>query len=353
MKVLIITGKLQKYRVPIFNQIVESGIDLTVAHSYKKMDDGTFSFKEIILEERKIGPFTKHRINLKKFCSNFDVVVATFYLQRISFMSLLFGNRSYKLAYWGIGVKASQNSSFDKPTLLNYLRYFIARKSDAMIFYTEYAKNKYIKKGIPSEKIFVMNNTVYVDKSLVNINQNKDIIVFIGTLNKSKKVFELLSAYKKVVNKIPSFYKLEIIGKGPDYNSVKSWVFQNDLQDKIIIHGAIYDSDLKAKILNKAICAISPAQAGLSVLEVMGFGVPFITHKQSITGGELLNITDGFNGLLFEDFEKIEAILYETYINKEKFLKMGSNAYEYYWNNRTSKQMVDGFIQTTKYLNNK
>ena len=352
MKILIITGKLQNYRVPVFNRIVErSSIDLTVAHSSKKMNDGSFLFKEVILNEIKIGPFTVHKGNLKKYCNQFDIVVPTFYLQKISFMSLLFGKRKYKLAFWGIGVKASQTSKFDEPTMLNSIRFWIANKSDAMIFYTDYARNKYIQNNVDKNKLFVMNNTVFVDNNLVNIDHTKTSIVFIGTINRSKRIFELLNAYKDVLdinNRIPA---LEIIGGGEQLQEVQDWVKLNNLEYKIFVKGPIYDLIEKSKILNRAICVISPAQAGLSVLEAMGYGVPFITHKDAITGGERLNINVD-NGVLFNSYSDLKDILLDISSNPLKYIDKGKSALEYYNNYRTYDHMVNGFLNTVEFLKN-
>lgn len=351
MKVLIITGRLQNYRVPIFNEIVKRGIDLTVAHSYGKLNDGTFLFKEVILDEKSYGPITKHKINLKEFCNAFEIVVATFYLQKLSFMSLLFGKRKFKLVYWGIGVKASQNSKFDTPTLLNKIRYIIANKSDAMIFYTDYVKDKYIKNGVNPDKLFVMNNTVFVNQDFVKTKiDERNNILFIGKLNKSKKIFILLEAYKKLLDMGYKPPIIDIVGVGPDFHLVKEWVMKYKLNNFITLHGAVYEDPKKAEIFNRALCVISPGQAGLSVLESMGYGIPFITYKDAITGGERLNITHGFNGILMDNFEEMPNILLDIMFNKIKFIEMGNKAKKYYLQNRSLDKMVEGFIETINYL---
>ena len=349
LKILIVTGKLQNYRIPIFNEIVKRGVDLTVAHSYKKLDNGSFLFNEVLLEEKSIGPFTIHKNNLYEFCSNFDIVIATFYIQKLSFMRLLLGKRKFKLVFWGIGVRASQNHRFDSPTFLNYFRYLVAENSDAMIFYTEYAKLKYVKRGIERDKLFVMNNTVYVNSELVKPNCKKTSILLIGTLNKSKKVFELVEAYRKVLSRNPMLQLLEIIGGGEDFEELAKWIVDNELSANIILHGPIYDEKEKAIILNRSICAISPDQAGLSVLETMGYGIPFITHKNSITGGERLNINNE-RGILFDDFKDIERIIEDVFYNQVHYLEKGVKSREYYNSYRTVENVVNEFFKVVKYL---
>lgn len=352
IKVLFITGKLQHYRVPIFNLIVKmSNFDLTVAHSSKKISKDTDLFKEVILDEIKISRFTIHKNNLVSFCNNFDVVVSMLYLQKLSFMRLLYvRNRKYKLIYWGIGLKASQKSEFDTPTFLNKIRFAIAKKSDAMIFYTNYAREKYIANNIDSEKLFVMNNTVQVNNHYIEEVNTKDCILFVGTLNKSKKIFSLLEAYKSALSKHGTLPRLEIVGEGVEYEDLKTWVNENNLFHKIILHGSIYNPNDLERLFKRTLACISPGQAGLSVLTSFGYGVPFITSHNAITGGERLNIKNNYNGILFKTNAELENIIMDIEINQNKYLKMGINARLFYLEERSPKIMAQGFIDAVKHV---
>jgi glycosyltransferase involved in cell wall biosynthesis len=352
-KILIVTGKLQHYRIPIFNLIADGkDMELTVAHSGKKIQEGGCLFKEVLLEEKEMGPFTIHKAGFFNFCNEFDVVVATFYVQKLSFMGLLFGERKFKLIYWGIGVRASQNSRFDGPTFLNYFRYIIANRADAMIFYTDYAVKKYVSKGIDGGKLFVMQNTVPVEYSYIDLNLERNIVLFFGTLNKSKKVIELLECYKIAHQKQSDIVNLEIVGGGPDYNRVRDWIEENQLSEKIIAHGPIHDERSKARLFNRALCCISPNQAGLSVLTSFGYAVPFATYYDSITGGERLNIINDYNGILFDDFSEMTDIILDISSNPDKYKAMGINARRYYEESRSPEVMVDGFFDAVKYVLN-
>lgn len=353
LKVLFITGQLKHYRIPILNRIVEmSKFDLTVAHGGKKISLGPDLFKETILNEKKIGPFTIHKRGLYDYCNDFDVVVCMLYLQKLSFMQLLLQrSRSFKLIYWGIGVKASQNSKFDSPTFLNNIRYIIAKKCDAMIFYTDYARDKYILNGVKAEKLFVMNNTVEV-KHLISETFQKQTILFVGTLNKSKKIFYLLEAYKKAFSKCDKMPNLDIVGEGLDFANVKLWVKNNKISNKVKIHGAIYNPKELEKLYKKALVSISPGQAGLSVLSSFGYGVPFITHKDAITGGERLNIESNYNGLIIDNYSELDNILIEIANNKDKYIEMGINSRKFYLNKRSPKIMAQGFIDAVNFTLN-
>jgi len=349
-KVLFITYKLQNYRIPILNIIGDQDdIELTVAHSAKKFDDNGNNFKEIHLNNKKVGSLTFYDSSFKSLVNEQDVLVCMFYLQNLSFFKLaLSRNRQYKLIFWGIGVRASYDTNFDTPTLFNKIRNYWARRSDAMIFYTQYAKDKYIRNGLAPSKLFVMANTVSVNNYVEDSSSRKDLL-FVGTLYKVKKIFELLDAFeqaKRYTDKLPI---LRIVGKGEEYDAILQWIKETDNEDHIILHGAIYDEVILAKMFTSSIACLSPGQAGLTVLKSFGYGVPFITHKNAITGGERLNIVDGENGVLFKKDEDLIEILVDIAEDREKYLRMGQNAKRFYDTERTPQDMANGFIDAVNY----
>nr|WP_297915792.1 glycosyltransferase [uncultured Allomuricauda sp.] len=348
--VLFITHKLQNYRIPILELIAkERDINLTVAHSGKPKENKRGSFEEYQLLQKKVGPFLYYPTGFDEYIKRFDVVVCMFYLNNLSFLKLaLLLRRKFRLIYWGIGVRASYNSNFDDPTIMNQVRYFLAKRSDAMLFYSEYARLKYIKKGLGEEKLFVMPNTVEVIP-ITNKPKKRDKILFIGSLYKQKKIFELLDSYKAAYlkcNKEPK--ELHIIGNGDEFNSVKNWITTNKLNHKIVLHGSIFEEQKLSTLFSSGLACISPGQAGLSVLKSFGYSVPFITHSDAITGGERLNIVNKKNGILFQNYEDLSEIILSIFESPEKFKVMGENAKAFYDTHRTPKIMAQGFIDAVR-----
>lgn len=352
-KILFVTYKLQNYRIPIFNIIgAKEGIELTVLHSDKLSESKNKAFKELTIPYKKIGPLTFYDKSFRELIKSYDVVVCMFYLQNMSFFRLILSRkRSFKLIFWGIGVRASYESNFDEPTFFNRIRSFWAKKSDAMIFYTQYAKDKYIREGFSANKLFVMHNTVEVNNYKEDVSLRKDLL-FVGTLYKSKKIFELLEAYEFAKKSTPKMPKLNIVGKGDEFDNIKKWIENTNNKDNIILHGAIYDEDILEKMFTTSIACFSPGQAGLSVLKSFGYGVPFITHENAITGGERLNIIDGVNGILFKKDDDLKDILIDISLNPSKFVTMGENAKKFYDNERTPENMANGFIDAVDYTLN-
>ena len=109
-------------------------------------------------------------------------------------------------------------------------------------------------------------------------------------------------------------------------------------------HGKITDIGVLSKFYFDAICSVSFGQAGLSVLQSLGFGVPFVTKKNAITGGEINNIINNYNGFLCEDsVESLSSKLVFLSNNIEHSMKMGENAFNYYSENCTIEKMSNGF----------
>lgn len=343
-KVLIIQDVIPHYRVPVFNELAKH-VDLTVVYSDGKTPEDT-DFLPVRLEQTKVLKLFRYHKKSYSMVKDFDAVITL--LDGSCFTTKLLCNtgKRKKTILWGIGVAAGYNTRYDGcPKTAQVVKKMI-QKVAAAVFYSSYPVEKYSQMGIPAEKLFVANNTVPV---LPAEECARDTILFIGTLYRAKKIFELLENYKNAYEKDQNLYKLVIVGDGEEYDAVCEWIKENGLMEKIQLTGAIFDDEILKTYFAKAIMCVSPDQAGLSVLKSMGYGVPFVSHKDAITGGERFNIDNGVNGVLFDDFSCIEEIFLDSVKNKEKYLQMGVNAKEHYFNNRTIPQMVDGFVQAVEY----
>ena len=118
---------------------------------------------------------------------------------------------------------------------------------------------------------------------------------------------------------------------------------------KIVLTGAIFDDAALGRYFAAAIACVSPKQAGLTVLKSMGCGVPYITRRDAITGGELFNIEHGVNGVLYERPEELKNVILDLTEHPETYMLYGSRARAYYEANRRPEQMAQGFFQAVQY----
>ncbi|WP_172280027.1 glycosyltransferase family 4 protein [Chryseobacterium sp. LAM-KRS1] len=340
-KVLIIYNKVWSYRERIF-ELINEEFDLTVAYSDEKFKNKKFSFKTMYLPVKKAGPFELHKDNLYNIASQYDVVIGLSNLRWISLMLLcLRRNRKYKIGYWGIGVTASYENSFDSKTTWDKFRYYISRKSDFTLFYSSYPLERYIKAGIPEEKLFVAHNTTEVENVIKSDVNNKKDFLFVGTLYPQKGIGELLEAYYLLYTKRNDCPKLLIVGDGPEKEKIIEFIKEKNIADKIVLFGSIYDAKELSKIFAESIACISPNQAGLSVLNSMGNSTSFVTREDAITGGEIFNIKNKYNGIIYKEQENLADVMEWIINNNEQVHKMNENAYNHYINNRTPEMMAN------------
>lgn len=346
-RILILYNKLFHYRVPIF-EILAEHYDLTVAYSIGKPQDLPYKFKTIFLPITQIGRFVIHKDCVNKLCSNYDVVIGYGDIAWLKITSNLFRkNRKYKMILWTIGVSASYDKKYNAVSRWDKIRNYIYKRADALLLYSSFPVAKYVAAGFNKNKIFIANNTVAVHP--ISTTLKKDSLLFIGTMYFQKGIMYLLSEYLKAYNQNPNIPDLNLIGDGPDLENVKKWIDTNSLAHKIKPIGAVYDIDKKAQYFEKAFAVFSPLQAGLSVLESMGYGVPFVTMYDSITGGERFNIVNQENGILLNDVSEISSVILDIANNNQKYIEMGEKAKCFYDSNRKPVDMAQGIIDAIEY----
>lgn len=352
ISVLILQHTVSAYNIPMY-ELLSKSVDLTVAYTRKneakrKMQFNVKKLKSYSIASLVFVPY------LHTFCSNFDVVIYMPDMHFVSYIMLCFWRRKYKLISWSIGIRASYSLrySLSRPmTLLDKCFKLLLKKSDANILYMKEPIEKWINCGLDKSKFFVAHNTVNVNAIEINSAIKKNIL-FIGSLYKEKKVEELIEAYEIAFSEKESsnFPLLNIIGEGPEKVHIENLLKQKRLTNQIFLCGAIYDEAIIAEYFKEALICVSPDQAGLSVLKSMGYGVPFITRKDAITGGEILNIKDNKTGRLYQHNYELVKILREVAECPQKYIDMGVLAMEYYKQEASVSQMVQGFLEAISFV---
>lgn len=347
--VIFFTNCLTHYRIPIL-RLVAKEVNLTLVCEYAGEADPAWGFKLIkMAPPRKIGPIVWNREPIYQMAQQYDVAIALGTIKWLKYMLLPWHpRRRFKTIYWGIGVSASLSKHFDAKKQWDWLRDLFFKRAEANIYYTSYPVNKNLKRGYKKEAMFVANNTVEVLPMLPGVK--KDSILFIGTLYKAKGIFVLLESYLKAKQRVGQLPILKLIGKGDEEPAVRQWVKVNKLEDCVKLLGPIYDDAQKREHIQAAFACITPYQAGLSVLESMGYGTPFITRDNAITGGEIFNITDNVTGRLLTDDTQFVDVISDIAIHPAKYEQMGKNARKHYEQNRTPQIMANGVIEAIRYV---
>lgn len=337
-RILILQNKILHYRKAFYNEL-SNYYDVTVLHSGKSTLNPDDKYQELVVELKKLGPFYIQSGVLNAIKDEqYDVIISMFDLRWVNNIIAMYVCRcDVKFIWWGAWIT--------KNSIANNIRVYLANKNNPSIFYTHEAKADFEDLGVSSEKLFVANNTIDVgrrEKSYKNSVKNK--ILFVGSLDKRKELDIVISSFYEIVNIIDKSIILTIVGDGFEAENLKKQVQKLELENRVVFKGKITDVDLLRDYYKESLASVSFGQAGLSVLQSFGYGVPFITKSNAISGGEINNIKDGYNGYFCQDSaESFQGSLLKLCTNINLARELGKNAYDYYSDYSSIDNMVQGF----------
>jgi len=344
-KVLLLQGDLKHYRQPLFHRIGLQN-DLTLGY-INKNEIKPSTYKIFKINSFKIFGIYFSGIKFYRFLKKYDTIIIMPDLHYFNYCSIPFLLKNKRIISWSIGMRASYKLPFDierKKTILDIVFKLILKKCNTNLFYYKWPIQFWDDKNI-SNKTIVVNNTILVPKT--NFLKNKKYkILYIGSLIKGKGIKNVLKSFNKLILNGETFFKLEIIGDGPLKSEITKYIDENNLGNYVEMKGEIVDQELLKNVFKNTICCVSPNQAGLSAIMSFGYGVPFITKKNSITGGERLNIQNDFNGILYKTNNELTNIFLSLKSDYNDFLKYGINAKNTYNKNLNFNYMVETFINT-------
>lgn len=347
LKVIVLYNRLWHYRIPVWNILAEK-CDLTVAYTEGREnlpENHECKFKILYLPANTyLKYFVIQKDNIKELTKNYDVVLAYGGITWLKYVLLPLCHKH--VVYHTIGVSASYRTKYDSSQKSLFLDKWMFSKANSVAFYTHYPIEKFAKLGIPKEKMFEAPNTVKVEP--ISEQTCKKSILFIGSLYKAKGIQYLLDSYLTLRDSC-DLPVLNIIGTGPEYNEINAWIERHNLSDIIKLIGPVYSIQEKARFFADALACISPLQAGLTVLESMGYGVPFITTKDAYTGGERFNIHHMKDGILMDDVSELTSIIKDISKSHDKYVEMGIEAKRFYDKCRKPSDMAEGLWSAIKY----
>lgn len=314
-KVLILQNQILNYRIPVYEKL-QKEYDVTVIHTGKKVSR---DFNEIILNSYRIGPFSflkNFRKSIKRI--NPDYILSMFDLHWPQYCLCL--PKSTKNVFWGLDNGKSLIADFAKKKLVNYMR-------NNVLFYSKNIQEKW-KEEI-NVKSFVAQNSVEVGEP--NFTKNRNTFINVGSLHMRKRNDILLKAFASLPQQIANNTKIVLVGSGIEEQNLKKLSKALNIEEKVIFLGYVDKLEILADLYNSSICSISVGQAGLAVSQSLGFGVPFVTHKHAVTGGEIHGVVHGHNGYLLE-----------VSLDDKSCIEELKNVMEYFWNSRQKNELYIG-----------
>lgn len=338
LNLLVLYNFILHYRIPFFNVLAQN-YNVTVLHSGTNSKGPDDIFEEIIVPVKKIGPFYLQKGVLAEANNNkYDVIIALFDVRWVNTLRSIHNhNKKAKYILWGAWITNNY--------LADRARLYYTKKVYANVFYTNEALKEFVHKGIDPINLYVANNTFEVGERIRSFEYPaKTSILFVGSLDERKQNDILLKSFSEVLDKIPSVITLTIVGDGVQKEILEKLANELKLGDRIDFVGKVTNTRHLMDYYKKAIFSISFGQAGLSVLQSMGYGVPFLTKENAISGGEKSNIKNGYNGILCKDNQvSLTENLVRLCNDINYARKLGENAFDYYTKYCSMENMVQGF----------
>jgi len=379
IKIAISQRIIPHYRIPVFKELGKrKDIDLTVFYG-KGFNSGSQANAEHIEGFRHKRLFTIF-LNFKRrksphlrvfhpalffylIIGKFDVVIVepttNFYNNIFTFIYCKLFKKKF-IWYEAGTLPINERTKFRK--LIDPIINIFIKNADSFITYTSYADYS-LKKfyAIPKEKIFRAQNTIDTNKILEEIKKNSSlvddkkielnltnnkVVMYIGGIEKRKKIELLISAVNILNNKYGN-YRALIVGDGNDLSWLKSSISKEE-RDITIFAGKQIDESTLYVLCSDVV--VLPAQGGLSIPQAFVCGKPFIGSEDIEYGGVKDYIKNGYNGFLIKENSINDLVekLYITLSYKKKYAELSKNAFNSS-KNLSIPKMVDGIEKAIQY----
>ncbi len=263
-----------------------------------------------------IGVFLMLRNWMRKNHQNYDIIISAWY--KLSSFLALNKKASKKTIAWE-HVTYETGGLLFKDTLRRYyknLKGIVCINSPAIEHYKQYNKTYFIPNiiGEPFE-----------NQPEISLENKKNLISFVGRLDKEKNVVALLEIFKKA--NVSKDWKLQIIGDGNERVNLEQFVEKNQLQERIIFYGAKTSEEILKLLRRSKIFGFTSLKEALPtvLVEAMFCSNAIISYNCNYGPSDIVKNNSGFlidvNNK--EDFiQKLEMLANSD----EKLEKMMENA---------------------------
>lgn len=206
---------------------------------------------------------------------------------------------------WSKGV--SQEQSDTKSRARRALERASISLCDAVVAYGGVSRDYFIDLGVPSESVFVAQNTIDTRaiaserrptpeeivalKRNLGLNPERLAIGFLGKVSRAKQVDAIVNAFDRLrLSGVDA--QLVVAGSGPDARTVEARIAASPFSNQIV-RVARVEPGAEADIFRAIDLYASYSQAGLGVLEALAYGTPVVATAECYPETELLedNIT--------------------------------------------------------------
>lgn len=262
-----------------------------------------------------------------------------------------------------LGIWVFQESSqIVERSFREIMRVQITRAGRWWFAYTATTRDYLLSRGIPCERITVLNNSVNLSDfraklSSVTSDELRDfaarhdvptdapIGLFCGGLYRNKRLQFLFEAVRLIHLKCPDFHFF-VLGDG----TMRDVVLQAAAKDRRIHYlGASFGKE-KAMCFQLSQVFVCPGIVGLAILDAFAAGLPMITTDIPIHSPEIEYLSNGVNGLLTSDDPKAyaEAIiaLFESKSRLHLLSRGAIDSAREYSTENMAKRFAEGIVSS-------
>ena len=263
----------------------------------------------------------------------------------------------YATAAVNVATFHSAFSGFNPFSILRFIHYKeFKRKMHGVIYVSETAKDNHFRFFYPSYYTIVPNG-IDTDRfnpkvAPIKAYKDRDIILFVGRLDKRKGLKRLINVFPELKKKFPKI-KLVVVGEGvrESYLDSLPWRLRKD----VVFTGYVSREDLPSYYRSAKIF-ISPSYGsetfGIVLLEAMASEVPVIA---SDIPGYRNVIENNVNGLLFKTEKEMISSIVSLLTNKTLRDRLVKNALKtaeaYSWDSIAARVEAFYTLLRKKHLN--
>lgn len=375
-KIIIITPRLQHYRLSFYEKLAKSNADynLEVFYGISSKEDGKAGYKgetkfisrgfkeikcrilpfEVIVNKEMYGEIRK---------ADPDILIMLASTGNITYRKIISWakRKNKKVIIWTSGWDPGRA----KGLLLSFKNRLVSsffKKADFFLTYGTSASRYVESMGIEKSKIEVCYNGIEIDDSLKNYSQvifeannlikkyhltDSITFLFVGGLIEEKRIDLLLDAFAFLHQKYDKI-KLVIIGDGPLRGFVENKLKIYNHPDILFLGRVINGVD---DFFAAADCLVLPGAGGLALNQGMFWGKPCIVSKADGTEDDL--VIENYTGYRFKENDLHSLIsAMERRINDhdDKINELSKNAHQTILNKSNVNTMVDIFSKAINRL---
>ncbi len=229
------------------------------------------------------------------------------------------------------------------------------KKVDAIIVVSNFLKQQIEKKGISSNKIYVIpnavNSTEFTPDGVLNREitkkyglKDKIVLGFVGGFVKWHNLEFLVQVFKEIVSEKKRSINLMLVGQGSEKAKIEKFVYDNQLNTYVNFIGNVAHKEVSIYIKLMDICIIPHSneyRSPIKMFEYMAMGKAIVAP-----GLEPIEdiITNEVNGVLFRVGNKnsLKKCLLDLINNNQKRRRLGEEARntvlaKYLWKHNAQK----------------